>query len=420
MQNRDRMRPEQGSCGRESTLSKTLLLLGGSRYLEPVINAAHEMGHRVVTCDYLPDNYAHLLADEYRYASIVDKESVLEVARSIKADGIMSFAADPGVTTASYVAERLDLPFQGSYETVRLLQNKAAFRSFLLLNGFNCPQAFSFSTMEEVKKAALDLPYPVVVKPTDSAGSKGVSRVDKPEELQKSAEVSFSFSPSGTCIIEEFIEKQGCSSDSDGFTVNGCFKCVSFTDQLFDEESGNPYAPMAYTMPSSMSAGSQEAIACDLQRLSDLLGLQSGIYNIETRIGANGKSYIMEMSPRGGGNRLAEMLRSASQVDLIVASIRAALGLRIENIEMPHYDGFWYQQMLYSRTSGTFRKIVPEKSLDDLCIQEIQLWVEPGDDVHAFESANHAIGSAFLRFDSLVKLQEYSKRGLLPLNVVVS
>lgn len=420
MQNRTQLRYKQWSHERESTLSKTLLLLGGSRYLEPIINTAHDMGHRVVTCDYLPDNYAHSLADEYRYASIVDKESVLEVAQSIKADGVMSFAADPGVATASYVAERLNLPFQGSYETVKLLQNKEAFRSFLARNGFNCPRAFSFSSIKDITKAALDLPYPVVVKPTDSAGSKGVSRVDKPNELRQAAENALSFSPSRTCIIEEFIEKQGCSSGSDSFTVDGYFKCISYTDQLFDEKSSNPYAPMAYRAPCSMPIGAQEAFAHDLQRLSDLLGLRSGIYNIETRIGTDGKGYIMEISPRGGGNRLAEMLRNASQVDLISACIQAALGLSITNVEMPRYNGFWYQQMLYSHKSGKFRELTYDKMLDDSFIQEIQLWVKPGDNVHAFESANHAIGSAFLRFDSQDELYEYSKQHLLPFNVVVS
>lgn len=400
-------------------MSKTLLLLGGSRYVEPVIKSAHELGHRVVTCDYLPNNYAHSLADEYRYASIVDKEAVLAVARAIKADGIMSFAADPGVATAAYVAERLDLPFQGSCEAVRVLQNKDAFRSFLRENGFNCPQAYSFKNIEEVMKASLDLPYPVVVKPTDSAGSKGVSRVDGPEELRQAAENAFIFSLSGTCIIEEFIEKEGHSSDSDGFTVNGSFECVSFTDQLFDEGSENPYAPMAYTMPCSMPIEAQAGIISELQRLSDILGLQSGIYNIETRMGTNGKGYLMEVSPRGGGNRLAEMLRLASQVDLVRASICAALGMRIENVEMPRYDGFWYQQMLYCRTSGTFLKVKASQELDPSCIKEIQLWVEPGDDVHAFESANHAIGSAFLRFDTQEQLTEYAERGDLPFDVLV-
>ena len=84
---------------------KKLMLLGGLRYLLPVIEAAHKLGIYVITCDYLPDNIAHKYSDEYRNVSIVDKEAVLAVARELQIDGIMSFAVDPGVVTAAYVQE---------------------------------------------------------------------------------------------------------------------------------------------------------------------------------------------------------------------------------------------------------------------------------------------------------------------------
>ena len=118
-------------------MPKTLLLLGGARYAIPVIDAAHGLGARVVTCDYLPDNYAHRFSDGYVNASIVDEGAGLAAAESVHADGIMSFAADPGVVSAAYAAERLGLPFQGSYEAVSLLQDKERYRSFLRDNGFN-------------------------------------------------------------------------------------------------------------------------------------------------------------------------------------------------------------------------------------------------------------------------------------------
>ena len=139
---RERQYPKKGKI-----VSKTILILGGSRYVVPVIEVAQEMGHRVVTCDYLPDNYAHSLSNEYRYASIVNKDEVLHVAREVKADGIMSFAADPGVVTAAYVAEQLNLPFQGSLEAVKIMQNKNSFRAMLSENGFNSPLAFSFNSV---------------------------------------------------------------------------------------------------------------------------------------------------------------------------------------------------------------------------------------------------------------------------------
>ena len=97
---------------------KKLLLLGGLRYLVPVIKAAQKMGHYVITCDYIPDNIAHKYSDEYHNVSIIDKEAVLELAKSLKIDGVMSFAVDPGVTTAAYVNEKMNLSSAGPYESV--------------------------------------------------------------------------------------------------------------------------------------------------------------------------------------------------------------------------------------------------------------------------------------------------------------
>ena len=90
---------------------KKLLLLGGLRYLFPVIEEAHRLGIYVITADYLPNNIAHQYSDEYVNVSIIDKDAVLKVAREKEIDGIMSFAVDPGVVTAAYVAENMGLPF---------------------------------------------------------------------------------------------------------------------------------------------------------------------------------------------------------------------------------------------------------------------------------------------------------------------
>ena len=89
---------------------KKLMLLGGLRYLLPVIEAAHDLGYYVITCDYLPNNIAHKYSDEYCNVSIIDKEAVLALAKNLQIDGIMSFAVDPGVVTAAYVQEQMGLP----------------------------------------------------------------------------------------------------------------------------------------------------------------------------------------------------------------------------------------------------------------------------------------------------------------------
>lgn len=391
--------------------AKTLLLLGGARYALPVIKAAHELGARVVTCDYLPDNIAHRYSDGYVNVSIVDREAVLGAAGSVGADGIMSFAADPGVVSAAYAAERLGLPFQGSYEAVSLLQDKERYRSFLGANGFNCPEAHVFGSVGEAVAAADVLRYPVIAKPVDSAGSKGCSRVDGPDGLARAVTEALGFSRGGRCIVEQFLEKRGDSSDADAFISGGKFGCVSFTSQLFDPSVPNPYTPAAYAMPASMPAWAQDELVGELQRLADLLGLRDGVFNVETRVATDGRAYIMESSPRGGGNRLCEMLRFATggRTDLVRCAVQAALGEPVDEVGMPSYDGCWYQLMLHSDHAGTFRGIEYSGGFREGHVAEEQLWVEPGARVEAFSAANHAFGSVFLRFDTERELDEFRR-----------
>ena len=163
---------------------KKLLLLGGSRYLLPVIEAAKKLGIYTISCDYLPDNIAHKYSDEYRNVSIIDKEAVLAAARELQVDGVMSFACDPGVVTAAYVAEKMGLPSCGSYESVCILQNKGLFRQFLTEHGFTVPAAKGYTCIEDALNDTALFHWPVIVKPTDSAGSKGVTRVDDPAALE--------------------------------------------------------------------------------------------------------------------------------------------------------------------------------------------------------------------------------------------
>lgn len=378
---------------------KKLMLLGGLRYLLPVIEAAHRLGYYVITCDYLPDNVAHKYSDEYCNVSIIDKKAVLSLAQKLQIDGIMSFAVDPGVVTAAYVQEQMGLP-GNPYESVLILQNKGRFRNFLAEHGFNVPEARSFSSVEEALSMKSWYPFPVIVKPTDSAGSKGVTRVDCIEDLVPALREAFIHSHSKRVIVEEFIEKQGCSSDSDCFSVGGELKFVSFSAQRFDENAMNSYVPSAYSWPSTMTKEQEAVLTSELQRLLSLLHMRTSIYNVETRIGKNGKAYIMEVSPRGGGNRLAEMLRYVLGVDLITNAVKVAVGDEMMEVEECSYQGYWAEIILHTDKDGYFKGLEIEKEFKEKYIMEIDLWIEEGDKVFAFRGANDAIGTLVLKFDN--------------------
>lgn len=386
-------------------MAKRLLLLGGSRYALPVIEAAHKLGIYVITCDYLPDNIAHKYSDEYCNVSIIDKEAVLAAAKQLKIDGIMSFACDPGVVTAAYVAEQLGLPSCGSYESVCILQNKDRFRAFLTEHGFAVPVAKGYTDPAEALKDTERFNWPVIVKPTDSAGSKGVTRVDDPAKLEESIRYALSFSHSDQFIIEDFIEKKGYSSDTDSFSVDGELKFVSFSCQRFDENAENPYTPAAYSWPASISAEHQQELASEIQRLLKLLNMGTSIYNIEVRESTNGKAYIMELSPRGGGNRLAEVLRYATGVDLITNAVRAAVGMPVEGVEQKPYDGCWAEVILHSDKPGTYDHLWIADEIRSNVVEE-DLWIGAGTAVGGFSAANEAIGTLVLKFENKERLQK--------------
>ena len=382
------------------------MLLGGLRYLKPVIDAAHKQGYYVITADYLPNNIAHKWSDEYCNVSIIDKEAVLKEAQRLQIDGIMSFACDPGVVAASYVQNKMGLPSFGPFESVEILQNKDKFRAFLATNGFNVPQAKGFDSVEAAMQEIYWYPWPVIVKPTDAAGSKGVTRVDRAEDLKPALEYAMEHSISGHIIVEEFIDKQGCSSDTDSFSEDGKLKFVSFCAQRVDAEATNPYTPAAYSWPSTFTKEEEEYLTSEIQRLITLLNLKTCVYNIEVRVAPNGKPYIMELTPRGGGNRLCEMLRYATGVDMITAITRAMVGDPIlEPIEQKPYNGHWAEIILHADKDGIFDHLEISKELPAEIVEE-DLWVVKDDKVEGFEGANNAIGTLVLKFQTAEELEK--------------
>lgn len=385
-------------------MQKKLMLLGGIRYLLPVIKKAHEYGFYVITADYLPNNIAHKYSDEYVNVSIIDKEAVLKVAQEKKIDGIMSFGVDPGVVSAAFVAEQMGLPFQCSYEAACILQDKSKFRWFLSEHGFNCPQAKGYDSIEEALRDADSFKWPIIVKPVDSAGSKGVSKVEKKEELRSSIEKALSSSIIKRFVLEGFLDIVGYQSSADVFVVDGKLVYSAFSDQLFDEKAANPFTPAVEIWPSTMPMVVQKELSGELQRLFSLLGIRTGIFNVESRLCSNGNAYLMEVSPRGGGNRIAELQTIATGQDLIGNEVRQIMGAPLRDITSPVYDGVWCNYILHSDREGVLKSIDIEPNFKKAIVRNEGYNVKNGDRIESFTGANTSLGTLFLRADTRKEL----------------
>ena len=386
---------------------KKLMLLGGIRYLIPIIKRAQELGCYVITCDYLPDNIAHKYSDEYCNVSIIDKEAVLKKAQEYKIDGIMSFACDPGVETAAYVAEKMRLPFQGPYESVKILQDKGLFREFLKNNGFNCPNSKRYTDIKEPFNDIEYFNWPVIVKPVDSAGSKGITKVENVDDLSNAIEIALDGAHNGAFIIEDFITFDGYHSSSDLFTVDGKLEFVTYSDHFFDSKASNSFVPTVNIWPTTMKKENQDYLTSELQRLMNLLHMKTGIYNIETCVGSDGKPYIMEVSPRGGGCKIAELQNFAFGVDLVDAEVKKALNMPLGSLKSHRCDGNWCIMVIHANINkgGTFEELEIDKEIEDKYVKMIDMTVQPGDIVEPFTGANKSLGDMFLRFDSREELE---------------
>ena len=151
----------------------------------------------------------------------------------------------------------------------------------------------------------------------------------------------------------------------------------------------------------------QDDLTKQLQRLFTLLNVKSGIYNVESRVCSDGKAYIMEVSPRGGGNRIAELQDMATGQSLIRNEIKKALGMPLDNITEPDYDGVWCNYILHSNKPGTLVSIEIEPNFQKKFVRDIGLIVKPGDKIVPFTGANTSLGTLFLQFSTKDELGKY-------------
>ena len=381
---------------------KRILLLGGAPTQLPSIIKAKEMGLYVITCDYLPDNPGHKLADEYHNVSTTDKEGVLALAKTLDLDGVLCYASDPSAPTAAYVAEKLGLP--GSpYKSVEILTHKDQFRAFLTENGFNCPRARGFATVEEARADLPNFRLPVMVKPTDSAGSKGVAKLTSLDQLDELAANALSYSREKRFILEEYVEMDGCQVAGDGFSVNGelVFRC--FMDDHFCSNNTNPYVPVAASCPMNRPPEVHQKIHATIQRALRLLKMGTQAYNFDIRVDKQGEVWLMEIGPRNGGNMIAQVIQKATDVDLVEWMIRAALGEDCSGLRQVDCSGYYAYYALHSHVGGHFAGIIYAPGLKSH-IDEEHLAVQEGDDIIPFTGSNGTLGILLLKFDSMTEM----------------
>lgn len=389
---------------------KKILLLGGSAQQLVAIQAAKDLGYYTIVCDYLPDNPGQYIADKYYGASTTDVEAIYEIARDEKVNGILAYASDPAALPAATVAERLGLPTNPA-KSVEILGLKYPWRQFLRDNDFACPKVYSFHPEESIDSIisnAKHFTFPIVVKPTDSSGSKGVTVLNDWNGLKDAIAWADSYSRNKVLLIEEYIQR-GLPSviGGDIFIWDGKIVLYGEMECLRDNER-SPLIPIGEKKPPRINDLQRERIHTELQRIVTALDIRFGEMNIEILLDKEDKVHFLELGPRAGGNMIPIQLSDAFGIDLVKANVQAAMGEVPDFIEKSVHTqpGCYMHYVLHSYEGGIFDGIEIDDSISNFIYRKV-IYKNPGDIVERFDGAGKALGIIFLHFGTIDEMDYF-------------
>ncbi len=378
---------------------KKILFLGGSKQQIPAIQYAKDKGYFTILCDFLKDNPGQFVADKFYCESTTDLDKMLEISLENEIDGIVAYASDPAALTAAYVGNKMHL-HSNPYKSVEILSKKNLFRKFLSDNGFNCPKATSFKNKNNILKQIESFRFPLIIKPIDSSGSKGVSKINSFDEIDRKFDLAMENSRGKVVIIEEFIEREHeYMIAGDAFVIDG--KVVYFgLLNSYRDFNVNEFVPIGTSYPTLLNEEKIEKVKHEVQRVVDLLEIKNGALNLELMFDCSGRIYIIEIGPRNGGNMIPDLLKMATDVDLISATVESALGETNLYINGTEEKRYYSTYVIHSNKDGVLKNIKFDDRIKDNLIRKI-IYKNEGDFVECFNGANKALGIVFLKFNSL-------------------
>lgn len=374
---------------------KKILLLGGSAQQVIAIETARRLGLYTVLCDYLTDNPGQYVADKFYLVSTTDKDAVLDVAKQEQISGILAYASDPAAPTAAYVAAQLGLP-GNPYESVETLCNKDRFREFLSTHDYNSPRAKGYECLDDVLLDIESFSFPIIIKPVDSSGSKGVTVVRNRTGIRKAVEFAFASSRSQRIIVEEFIEKKHkYLIGGDIFVLNG--RVVQWgLMNCHRDSSVNALVPVGKSYPVLIDDYDLELAKETLQRLVDDLNINFGPMNVELIVDNNDRVFLIDIGPRSGGNMIPDLLSMIFNCDVVEMCVKVAMGEAVDCSTM-NETPYLATYNLHSNRDGRFERIDISSKAEKYIVKK-RIYKKKGDEVHYFSNASDALGIVFLRF----------------------
>lgn len=389
---------------------KRLLIIGASILQVPAIRKAKAMGLYVAVVDYNTNAVGIPLADEYYNVSTIDEEGVYKAAKMFKADGIMTLATDMPMRSLAYACEKLGLVGLAYDSAVKATDKGEMIKTFEKFK-VEHPQYQIIPNGTELTLGTFT--FPLITKPTDNSGSRGVILVNNEDELMMAMRYSSENSRRGDVIMEEYM--LGPEVSVEVMVSHGMPHVLQITDKL---TTGAPhFVEMGHSQPSRLPEGAQSAICNLASRAALSVGIQNGPAHVEIILTKNGPK-VVELGARMGGDCITTHLVPLSTgIDMLSNTIKIALGEE-PDLEQKLWKGsairyFNVPHGVICEISG----IEEAKMLDG--VQEITFVKKVGDPVDDIGSSTDRVGFVIAQADTAEGAVEICERVLNIVKIVV-
>ncbi|EGJ72674.1 putative carbamoyl-phosphate synthase large chain (plasmid) [Streptomyces sp. Tu6071] len=327
-------------------------------------------------------------ADATMIISTRDADAIADALGDVRPAGIVGGASDAALATWHTLSQRYCAPYVYP-EGALAAGDKGAFHAITASCGVSGYGWIASEDEEEVVAKAAGLRFPLMIKPTDGSGSKGVTQIDAPEELSGAVAYARSYSASRTVIAEEFVPGRPVTVDvfmRDGRAVMTSIKDEDFIDGGF---------VLRRMRTAQLAPPAQRHLEATAERLCRALGIDNGPANFDMVLGPDGQEHVIEANARLGGDGIPRLLAAAYGIDVVRALISLALGQAFHDHLTPTRAAHAALELIGSphATEGeliTWEGIAEARGVPG--ITDIEIYAKPGDLVRPHDQSGHKIG----------------------------
>ncbi|KPL14958.1 MAG: hypothetical protein AMS26_08975 [Bacteroides sp. SM23_62] len=362
-----------------------LAIIGASYLQVPLIIKARELGIETHVFSWEEDQCRNNICDQFYPISITEKEQILQECQAIQIDGITSIGSDLAMPTVNYIASQMNLT-GNSLESTLLTTNKFAMRRRLSEHNLPCPRFKKINSSDEW--TADDFVFPLIIKPTDRSGSRGVAKIQTEEEIPDALERALSESLVNEAIIEEFIEGKEISVEM--VSWQGTHHYITCTDKV---STGEPYfVEIEHHVPASITADLESRIVALVKEALTFLGVEYGASHSEILITHEGEIFIVEIGARMGGDNIgSDLVKLFTGYDFVKGVIEIAMGtFTIPRLKQLKHAGIFYLTPKAGRVTA-----IQNRSSDFQEIVRSEILVEV-DEIIEFPVTNSAQRSGYI------------------------